>query len=310
MTLDDSLADEASLLSDGGLGRHPERHRPPVRQREQALQRVADGMPVVQNPPQVRLALVGRDDGDLDAYVPRHDVFEHLGVAREDSVSLALEVLEKTRVADHGVLDDLGQPGPQFLVREGGERGDIAENGRGLMERADEVFAFGVVHGRLAADGGVHLPQERGGDGNPPDAAHERRCDEPAEVRHHAAAEGHQNAPPVQARAQADVVEFAGLGEGFGAFALAGQAGRDDRRRRLQARGAQTRKRRLQIPVGDVTVRQEDRPGRLGGRFRFPARLRKEPRSDPDGVGGSGEAALDALHRTPFSPCAGCTRTQ
>ena len=60
------------------------------------------------------------------------------------------------------------------------------------MEAADEVFAGGEVDAGLAADGGVDLGEESGGDLDVADAAHVDGGEEAGDVADDAAAEGEE----------------------------------------------------------------------------------------------------------------------
>ena len=66
--------------------------------------------------------------------------------------------------------------------RQGGQDLGVAQHRRRLPERADEVLALGQVHAGLAADGGVDLAEQRGGDVDDRDAAVVHRGGEPADV--------------------------------------------------------------------------------------------------------------------------------
>jgi len=53
---------------------------------------------------------------------------------------------------------------------EGGEQVDVAEDGEGVVEGADEVLAGEEVDAGLAAEGRIDLREERGGQANVADA--------------------------------------------------------------------------------------------------------------------------------------------
>ena len=73
-------------------------------------------------------------------------------------------------------------------------------------------FAFGVIHGDLAADAGVHLRQERGRDLHERDAAHEGRGGETRDIAHQSAADGDDSAAALGFHIDQPVVE---VGDGL-----------------------------------------------------------------------------------------------
>ena len=77
------------------------------------------------------------------------------------------------------------------------ENGGVNENGVGVVEGTKKVFAALEVDAGFAADGGVHLSEESGGDLNDGDAAHEDGGEKAADVSADAAAEGDDNARTV-----------------------------------------------------------------------------------------------------------------
>ena len=85
------------------------------------------------------------------------------------------------------------RPDAHSRARERGEHGGVAEDPEGLVERPDEVLALRQVDGRLAADRGVDLAEERGGHLDERDAAEVHRGDEARDVGDHPAAEAHDD---------------------------------------------------------------------------------------------------------------------
>ena len=75
----------------------------------------------------------------------------------------------------------------------------IDQHGQRLMKAADQVLAADQVDAGLAADGRVHLRQQRGGDLQDRDAAHEDRGEESGHVVDDAAAERDDDAGAVGA---------------------------------------------------------------------------------------------------------------
>ena len=93
------------------------------------------------------------------------------------------------------------RPARYSRSRQGREQAGIDEHRQRLMEAADQVLADRQVDAGLAADGGVHLRQQRGGDLQHRNAAHEDGGQKSAHVGDDAAAEGDDHAGAVAARA-------------------------------------------------------------------------------------------------------------
>jgi len=116
------------------------------------LERVADGMPIVQNSAQPALALVLRDDLGLDLATVGDDVRRALGVEPQQPRQRALEPAEQCRVVNDSVLDHLGEPGSQLALGQRLERVEVAQHKARLVKCADQVFASLQVHADLAAE--------------------------------------------------------------------------------------------------------------------------------------------------------------
>jgi hypothetical protein len=95
---------------------------------------------------------------------------------------VGLDQVEDHRVGDEPGLDDLGEAADEVVDREGVQRGEVAEDSGGRVERADEVLAFGGVDAGLAADCGVHHAEHGGRYGDPAHPAQPGRGDEAGEV--------------------------------------------------------------------------------------------------------------------------------
>src|SRR5699024_6659961 len=94
-------------------------------------------------------------------------------------------------IGDETGLDDLGEAGEEFVLRQGAQRVEVDEDpGRGV-EGPDQVLAFGGVDAGLAADGGIDHTQDGGGEVDDPDPAQPGGGDEAAEVAHGSPADGH-----------------------------------------------------------------------------------------------------------------------
>ena len=105
----------------------------------------------------------------------------------------------------------------------GGEEVDVGEDGERVVEAADEVLAGGEVDAGLAAEGGVDLREDGGGDADVADAAHVDGGEEAGHVADDAAAEGEQDGVAVGT----GVGELLGEGLDVGE-ALVALAGREE----------------------------------------------------------------------------------
>jgi hypothetical protein len=86
----------------------------------------------------------------------------------------------RARAGRHPVLDHLVQAGPKFAARQGAQHGGIDDDRVRLVKRSDHVLTGRMVDADLAADGAVHLRQQRRRDMHNRDAAQIGGCREPA----------------------------------------------------------------------------------------------------------------------------------
>src|SRR5262249_60297120 len=107
-------------------------------------------------------------------------------------VQRGLDVGEPIRGGDAAVLDDLRETGDELATRQRRQRIDVGKDEARLVERADQVLASRVVDARLAADGSIHLRQQRGGEVDDRQATQQRGRGEAAEVTDDAATERDQ----------------------------------------------------------------------------------------------------------------------
>ena len=148
---------------------------------------VAEGVPVVEDLPQRRLAQVGGDDVGLDLDGPLDELAQERPVGSSSGHWVGLDQLEDAGVGDEAALDDLGQAGDEVGPGQRLERVEVAEHAGRRVERADEVLALGGVDPGLAADGGVHHAEQGRRHLHDPDPAQPGRRDEAREVGHRAA---------------------------------------------------------------------------------------------------------------------------
>ena len=155
---------------------------------------MAEGVAEVQQRPLALLALVPADDRRLDLAGAQDHVRQRLGSLVEQLREVLLEPAEQLGIADEAVLDDLGEPGAQLARRQRGQGGGVAHHELGLVEGPDQVLAADVVDAGLAADGRVHLGQQRGGHLHEGDAALVAGGGKAGEVPDHAPAQGQHGA--------------------------------------------------------------------------------------------------------------------
>ena len=158
---------------------------------------VAEGVAVVEDAAKAAFLFISGNDGGFDADAFVDDLFENLRVLGEDVGGAVGEDGEEFRAGDDAVFDDFEEASAIFARGEGAKNGGVNENGVRLVEGTEEVFAALEVDAGFAADGGVHLSEESGGDLNDGDAAHEDGGEKAADVSADAAAEGDDNARTV-----------------------------------------------------------------------------------------------------------------
>ena len=184
------------------------------------FQRVADGVPEVQNPAEAGLAFVGADDLRLDPGGLGDGGEQHRGVPGEERPGAGPEPVKERAARDHPVFDDLKQARPELAPRQRGEHGGVGHDYGRLVKGADQVLAERVVHARLAANGAVHLREERGRHMRQRDAAQERRRRKPSHVAYDTAADSHHRAPAIGAAANQPLVDVLRCADGLVAFAV------------------------------------------------------------------------------------------
>lgn len=141
-----------------------------------------------------------------------------------DGGHVLLEAGEEMDVAEQGVFDDFGKAGGKFARGQGAEGGGVGDNGLGLVEGADHIFAEGVVDAGFAANGGIDLTEQGGGDLDEGDAALVGGGGKAGQIADDAATEGEEGGAAVGV-----VLQQAGVDvlQGFAVFVLLA-VGQDD----------------------------------------------------------------------------------
>ena len=150
------------------------------------LDRMPEGVPVVEDLPQAGLAQVLADDLGLHRDGPLDELEQDVGACSRDRVLQEVEVrldqVEDHRVGDEPCLDHLGEPGDEVVGRHRLQRREVAQHAGRRVEGPDQVLSLGRVDARLAADGGIHHREHGGGQLDHAHTAQPRRGDEAREV--------------------------------------------------------------------------------------------------------------------------------
>ena len=189
------------------------------------LDGVAEGVAEVEDHAQAELFFVLVDDVGFDAdgggdYSGEGGLFLRRGFFCEDGGYVFLEVGEEFGVVDDAGFDGLLQASAELVGGQGAEEVSVGEDGLGVVEGADEVFTSEEVDAGLAADGGVYLREQGGGELDVTDTAHVNGGEEAGDVADDSATEGEEEGVAVGSG------EGELLGEGLdGSHAFVGLAG-------------------------------------------------------------------------------------
>ena len=211
-------------LACGGLADDhvADRHRLAVGEGRNALLHcMGKGVTEIQLAPLAVFPLVMFDDGHLDADRTDDDFAQQRLVVADLLERVALGQCKELRIADDGRLDHFGQSGAEIPVGETAQQIGVAEHEFGLVERTDDILVAIQIDAVLAADAGIDLGQQGGGQEAEADAAHVGRGDEAGDVRHDAAAHAHQKGAAVGSHGQQLAVDLFDLDKRLAAFALA-----------------------------------------------------------------------------------------
>ncbi len=216
------------------------------------LEGVADGVPVVEDPPQAGLALIGRDDRGLDGHVAGDDRLP--GRPRRGPGWRRPAARRRRRGPASRMTPCLTTSARPVRNSSSGSVASVstsASTARRLVERPDEVLALRMVDGRLAADAGVDLGQQGCRDGHPRECRACRwRPRSPARSVTTPPPRATTTEPRSRPAAEQGIVQPAGLREGLGGFARLKDDGLD-----VEAGGAQ----RLRRPAPGSGPRRFDR---------------------------------------------------
>ena len=161
---------------------------------------------------------------------------------------ILFEQTEEVGVGDDAVLDHLGHAGGELARRQGGQQVGVGEDGRGLVEVADEVLAGGKVDARLATDGAVDHREQGGRELVEIDAALIGSGREAGEVADDAATEREDRAVAGHAVGGEEIPDAREFGGRLGRLAV---RGRGEDRHQAREFGGETRLRGGDAGRGD-----------------------------------------------------------
>ena len=181
---------------------------------------VSEGVAEIQDFAKAGFAFVFRDHLGFDFEGVRNDVGKRMGFSAEHRGEIFFEVGEKRGVGDDAVLDDFGEAAAILALGERFQSGRIDEHEARGIERADKIFAFRKIDSGLAADGGIDLRDERGGNLHERNATQAGGSDEAGDVTDDASADGDYERVAIDAGADERAMEFFGGGESLGGFSI------------------------------------------------------------------------------------------
>ena len=126
------------------------------------LNRVGQGVAVVQDFATAGLAQVLGDDLSLHAHATFNELAHHGGLRIAHGLRVCLNQVKNLGVCDEAALDDLTHAGQQLVLGQGAQGANLAEHRGGRPERADQVLTLGGVNAGLTTHGGVHHAQQGG----------------------------------------------------------------------------------------------------------------------------------------------------
>ena len=166
---------------------------------------VAKGVAKVQNSAQARFALVLRHHVGFDLAAALDRMGQRHRVTGQQRIQVGRDPVQKAQVCYRAILDDLGQAGAEFALRQGAQHLQVAHHQLRLVEGAYHVLAQRVVDAGLATDRRIDLRQQRGGQLHKRHAAHETGRGKAGHVADHPATERKQHRLTVASLAQQGV---------------------------------------------------------------------------------------------------------
>ncbi len=163
---------------------------------------MAERMAQIEQRTAAALRLVLGDDLGLGAATPLDRMQAGRRIALEDSSPMRLQPIEEGRVAQETVFRRFRIAGAQFAHVQRIQHIGVDQHQARLMEGADKVLAVPGVDAGLAADGGVHLGEQRRRDLHQADAALQDAGGESGKVADDAAAERDDDIAAIEPQVQ------------------------------------------------------------------------------------------------------------
>ncbi len=262
------------------------------------FQGMAESMAEIEQSALAGLPFVARHDGGLHAAGMGDGLDQRLAVTAQCLGGVGFQPVEERRIAQGAIFDHFGIAGQQFAARQGREQGGVGDDDARLMEQADQVLALGRVDRGLAADRGIHLGQQGGGNLRKGDAALEHGGGEAGEIADHPAAQRHDQALAVDLHVEQRAGQFLQPCKAFAAF-----AGRHHDGTGVDAGLAQALQQWGEMEVRDMVVgHHRHRPARK--RLQQRARLAKQAGAGMDVIGALAQSDGNDLSHgsSPGSP--------
>ena len=163
------------------------------------LDRMPRRMTEVEQHPLAEVLFVPLDYRRLHPATGGHDACQLLRVALPHCRCGVRQTGEKRRVENQAVFDHFRHAGGKFARWQRLQRLRIDQHPHRLVKRADQVLAQMMVHRDFAADAGIDLRQQAGGNLQEWHAAQICRSDKAGQIADHAAAQRQNRAVAVQA---------------------------------------------------------------------------------------------------------------
>ena len=103
------------------------------------------------------------------------------------------EAQEEIQIADDAALERLVKTGAIHPVGKSVKNFRVDENHAGMVIGSEQVLPRSEIYSGLAADGCIHLGEDRGGNLNQVDATHVERGEQPGDIADYASAERDQD---------------------------------------------------------------------------------------------------------------------
>ena len=213
----------------------------------------------------------------------RDDRHEHGLIASEEGAQPIADAIEQVPARDDAVLHDFVEPRAELAARQRREQRRIDRDGRGRVERADQILAQRVVDADLPSHGAIHLRQKRRRHLHNRDAPQVRGGREPGDVADDAAADGDDRRGAVGRGADQRVVDAPHGPQVLVTFAVRNED-------RLLARDAAEV---LGVQAPDSRARDDEPPGREPRLLEDGVHARCGARRDLDGVVPGGRAHVE-----------------